>query len=270
MSCQRAPDPVSRLPKKVRQASANDEIEEPIKVKAGRPKKATPVQSKKKSPSVLITRKVDGSATQSSSATSTRSAAAKAVDQDSLYHGLKPIVVFSSSGFEKLLNLKKQFDTLVTIEDTVTEKTGFVCVGKGGVKTTTKVLLAVALGKPILSDEWATQSAKAKALLAPTQFHVRDTVKEANWNLPSDWSSGIPRTNLFHGYNIFVTPKLKEFYGSGYKDIQNLLKILGMPKIKSAAAREYVDSPKMIILALPPGNEDLDAEVLGHKGYACY
>jgi hypothetical protein len=130
--------------------------------------------------------------------------------------------------------------------------------------------LAVALGKQILSDDWAIQSAEGNLLLDPAQFIARDADKETEWNLPANWSSGWPRTNLLNDNDVLITPQLKKKYGQGYKDIEKIIKTLGASKITSSSAgvRNFDGSPTTIVLGLAA--EDNDSINITAKGFACY
>jgi hypothetical protein len=142
-------------------------------------------------------------------------------------------------------------------------------IGKGGLKTTQKLLTAVALGKQILSDDWAFKSAKEKKLLDTVDFIARDEDKEKEWNLPVDWSSGQPRTSLLSEYRVFVTTALKKQYGKSYASVEALIKALGAKNVSSTAIRKDSELPDdTIVLALPQG--DLDAITLHDNQTACY
>jgi hypothetical protein len=186
----------------------------------------------------------------------------------SVLNGKKPSVVFSSSGFQELPQMLKNFKTIATVSTSITSKTDFLCIGKGGVKKTPKLLSAVALGKPVLSDDWARESAKAKKLLDPNDYLAHDADHEEEWKLSEDWAAGQARTGLLNDYAVYITQALKKDYGVSYKDIEELAKILGAKDVSSGSARGAGDADETIVLGLQHG--DPDAVALHNQGRTCY
>jgi hypothetical protein len=185
------------------------------------------------------------------------------------FGGQKPTVAFSSSGFTELPQQMKMLKTVITVSSTFNKKVNILCIG-GELKKTPKILSAVALGKLIVSESWAKACAKEKTLLDPQNYLARDEDKENEWNVPATWSAGDAScADLFKGYTIYVTPSLKKDYGSGYKDIEDLAKLVGVKKIVSKSSREAPDKDeKTVLLGLACG--DLDAVALHDKGRKVY
>lgn len=243
----------------------------------GRPKKdssetSTPMPQRN-GPSVVIERQTRNTNTPSSTITSDMVEEEEARFDTTSVQGAKPVVVFSLSSFPKLSNLFRVFKTFATIADTVTEDTDFLCIGKGGIKTTSKLLSAVARGKSVLSEDWALKCAQAKHLVDHIPYIARDADREAQENLPSHWSSGLPQTDLLSSHAVFITPALKKDYMGGFDDVKDLLSLVGAKDVISTSARNVTSKDKTlpedtIIMALPHG--DLDALTLHEKGYACY
>lgn len=163
----------------------------------------------------------------------------------------------------------KMLKTVATISVTFNKKTDILCIG-GGLKKTPKLLSAVALGKAIVSEEWAKQCAKQKRLLTVEDFLARDDDKEKEWNVPGTWSGGgESRADLMKGYTLYITPSLKKEYGDGYKNIEELAKLVGVKKVISKPSREAPEDEKStILLGLHCG--DLDAVALHDKDRKVY
>lgn len=157
-------------------------------------------------------------------------------------------------------------------EDLLHELTKRFSIGKDGPKTTSKVLSAVALGIPILSDSWPTQSAKEKRLVDTLKYAARNAEREKELSLPDNWSfGGQPRSSLLANHEIYITPALKKAYGTiGYNDIVELLRILGATKVFTSTRLkpDFSFSKNTLIMALPQG--DFEAITIHNKGYACY
>ncbi|TID18344.1 hypothetical protein E2P81_ATG06271 [Venturia nashicola] len=199
---------------------------------------------------------------------SVRSAASRSNDASpalSSFDDSKPKVVFSDSSFCTLVHQKSQFEKVAVISPAFNKKTTILCIG-GGLKKTSKILSAVALGKPIVSDTWAKECAKAKRLLDIEPFYARDEKKEKEWDIPLTWPTGrSPCEDLLKGYTLYVTPSLKNDYGSGWKAIEDLAKLVGVKKVISKPSRAAPpESDRVILMGLSRG--DIDAVALHKEG----
>lgn len=238
--------------------------------KRGRPKKEAAKASEKKptkkaSATLKPEMTVEAAATPRSSARSNTngSPALSSFDES------KPRVVFSDSSFGSLLQQKKLFQTVATISSTFSKKTMILCIG-GGLKKTSKILSAVALGKPIVSDKWAQECAKVKGRLDIEPFLARDKSREEEWDVPGTWSTGeSPCGDMLKGFTLYVTPSLKKDYCSGYKAIEDLAKLMGVKKVVSKPSRAAPpDGEDVILMGLSKG--DIDAVALHKEGRKIY
>jgi hypothetical protein len=146
------------------------------------------------------------------------------------------------------------------ILDAVTPQVDYLCIGGGSLKTTSKILKAVALGKPIISDEWVRQSLKKDAVLDPTKFLAQDECAEQQMEAPATWSHGTnpPRADLFGGRTVYMTPALKKSLGAGFNEIRGLVKLLGARDATSFPVNGGTDvkADKYVVLGLETGDED--------------
>ncbi|GME57684.1 brct domain protein [Neofusicoccum parvum] len=153
----------------------------------------------------------------------------------------------------------------VQIVDKVTEKgCDVVCIGSasGALVKSAKLLLGLAFGKPIVSDNWLNKSVQTGKLLDTSSFPPLNAPKEWEWGDNEEDVSetlDIDRAELFKNRSFFITPALKKEYGSGYGDVEKILKAAGA-KVISKAAREYKHTENTIILASEHG--DLEAMTL--------
>lgn len=249
------------------------ELVAPATKNRGRPKKEASkdlVQKRKSAATPKSKKAVELAAATPTS--STRSTAAKSNNDSpalSSFDDSKPTVVFSDSTFETLVHQKTLFQKVATISSKLSKKTTVLCIG-GGLKKTSKILSAVALGKPIVSDKWAQECAKAKVRLDIEPFYARDEKKEGEWEVPENWSTGeSPCEDLLKGYTLYVTPSLKNDYGSGWKAIEDLAKLVGVKKVVSKPSRAAPpESDQVILMGLSRG--DMDAVALHKEGRKIY
>ncbi|KAK5172458.1 hypothetical protein LTR04_003956 [Oleoguttula sp. CCFEE 6159] len=188
--------------------------------------------------------------------------------QPTVYQGPAPVIVFSNSSIPKLPALMKFLRSQsASVADTVTERgSNFLCVGKGEVKTTGKLLLSLAFGKTIVTDEWVSKSSDAKKLLHPARFFPKD-----------DNLAQVPpenRSELMTQKTLYFTPSLKKDYGGGFKEIEKIAKAVGAARVISKPPRELpavsngTSEHETVVLALEHGDSEVSA--LSEKGWKCY
>ncbi|KAI9663643.1 MAG: hypothetical protein M1821_007133 [Bathelium mastoideum] len=187
------------------------------------------------------------------------------------YKGKSLKVVFSSnskfvehSGFKHFL--RKQGGST---GQHVTDKSDILCIGHGEIRKSVSLLLAVAYGKQIVTDSWASKSLRAGHLLNPVAFLPSDTAREKEWNFRVSEISGQPRSDLFADKTIYFTPTLKREYGSsGFREIEEILRACGATSIISRAARDVPENSAFITMVST--SKDADASFLQKNGEPCF
>lgn len=146
---------------------------------------------------------------------------------------------------------------------TVTPKGNWdiLVVGEGDIKKTPKLLMSLVLQKIITSDKWMVHSAQKGKITDPALFE------------PPDLDIRRDRRKLFKGRHIFVTRALKKEYGTGFKDIQAVVKLAGAESVVSKVLRSSDDITKgigkdVVVLALE--RDDLESISLMDHGVTCY
>ncbi|KAL8960837.1 MAG: hypothetical protein Q9183_005398, partial [Haloplaca sp. 2 TL-2023] len=95
-------------------------------------------------------------------------------------------------------------------------------VGKGKLMRTYNFVLAVLLGKDVVTDEWIIQSVKADRMLDPGNFQPRDKEREKAWG--SSIGSAIERGKRGHrpleGWTVTFTPTLKKVLGKTWSELK--------------------------------------------------
>jgi hypothetical protein len=163
----------------------------------------------------------------------------------------KLVVVFSGSTHVERTTTKAFLKKHIQITEDVSSNIDFLCVGNGKLKTTPKVLKAVALGKSIIDDKWVTECLKARSVVDHLKFLASDPETEKEFKVPSTWSAGsVDISHLFQGKTIYATPALRKQYGEGWKSLSSVLLSVG--------AKKPVTYPSMDVR-----NGDHDLIVLG-------
>ena len=144
--------------------------------------------------------------------------------------GPAPQVVFSNSDIPhrpKFMKfLKKQN---VQNVDAVSETTDFVCVGNGELKRTSKLTLAVLLGKNIVTDKWVTDSFNAGRLLDPADYLPKDAHHEDKWqfSLRAAVERGKQGLKIFRNWTLYLTPNFVRDAKVATKELAHMARTAG-------------------------------------------
>lgn len=133
-------------------------------------------------------------------------------------------LTFSNSTTPERSTIVKNLKKLgcVQVDSVKANNFDVLVVGNGTPLKTFKLLLAVCMGKTVVTDKWASESANKGTLLDTSQYAAQ---KFEDCIL----GDGRKRTTLFRGKELYITPALKKDYNKGFKDIEvsERLSVLG-------------------------------------------
>jgi hypothetical protein len=126
-----------------------------------------------------------------------------------------------------------------------------------------KVIQAIALGVPIVTDKWLFDSAKAEAFVDLSSYKpsVPEQEKEWGFSLGKVWGAA---QSPFKGYSLYFTPALKKSYNNNLKEMERVCQTVGAKVVTKRTSK----TAKIIVLA--SDEEDPDAEKTIEDGEACY
>jgi hypothetical protein len=182
-------------------------------------------------------------------------------------------VIFSNSAIPKRKYLISFLRSkgVTFVDDPHKQDFDLLIIGLGELKRTGKLLLAVALGKEIVTDEWVNKSVKKKALQPTSAYVPSDVSRETQWEFHLRDAIENPRTNLFKGHTIYITAAQKKKYGKLQWEIEDLLQkcaAKGVKMLTSKIAKTLTKSEQIIIIAAD--QDDPDVPKLFHKGIPCF
>ena len=206
-----------------------------------------------------------------SSSRSTRSNPREDTKSVNLAHSNLKVMFASSTSsdkspqFMKFLH-KQGVKTVKSVADCT-----ILCVGKSAeLKKTSNLILAVAAGKEIVTDEWISRSATEGELLKTHDFLAKDLRREAEWGttLSDAIERGRQGTKPFLGYTIFFTPSARKELGKGFSDIKEIAVFAGAECIKATVPRKGPeDSPTTMVIA---ATNDAELPFLEEKSWKAY
>lgn len=145
-----------------------------------------------------------------------------------------------------------------------------LCVGKE-LKKTSKVILAVLLGKDIVTDSWIVDSVKGNHLLSIVPYIARDAKKEADWGISLEQAiyRGKKGVKILQDYTIHFTPSVKKELGkNGIDELKEIAKCAGARSVFSSLPKKSPDgTPSTIVVATEDNNEVAELQNLGWKAY---
>lgn len=205
-----------------------------------------------------------------SSMRSTRSTARDEHDGSSSTDGGTRIVFASSSSagdskpFLKFLS-NKGVKKVQSVHDCTV-----LCVGKE-LKKTSKLILAVLLGKDIITDSWVTDSVKGNDLLGVVPYMARDPRKEAEWGISLDEAiyRGKRGLKILQDQTILFTPSAKKELGkNGFDEIKEIAKCAGARGVSSALPKKSPEETSFtVVIATHDNTEVAELQKLGWRAY---
>jgi hypothetical protein len=130
-----------------------------------------------------------------------------------------------------------------------------------------KLLRAIALGIPIVTDRWLNESAQQSHLLAIHPYVPSQPAQEREWNVSIASIVGIPQPSILQNRVLYFTPALKSSYTS-FQEAVEVCKAAGALSTISKQGSKVKDSSNMVLLAAE--GDDPDLLVLQESGHTCY
>ena len=149
-----------------------------------------------------------------------------------------------------------------------------LCVGKK-LKRTSNLILAVLLGRDIITDSWVTDSVKGNHLLniEDPKYMARDPKKEAEWRISLDKAIDRGKRGLnlkiLEKQTIIFTPSSKKELGkSGFDELKEIVKCAGAKSVSSALPKKNPEgTPSTIVIATDDTTEIGELHKLGWRIY---
>ena len=144
-----------------------------------------------------------------------------------------------------------------------------LCVGKGELKKTSKLIMAIMLGKEVIIDDWVTESARCNKLQSIEKYLAQDPEREDEWgfNIREAVDRGRQGLKILQDWAVIFTASAKKEVGkSGFSDLKEIATYAGA---KSVLATLPKKPPRELPLTLVIGTvEDVDSPALAK--WKCY
>ncbi|KAI4248162.1 MAG: hypothetical protein LQ352_006007 [Teloschistes flavicans] len=203
--------------------------------------------------------RIKSTETPSSSARSTRPSARK--------HDLRVVyasttTIEESTAYGKFLR-QQNVKAVKNVKDC-----DILCVGKGELKRTSNLILAVLLGKDIVTDDWIIQSAKKDHMLDTSAFIPKDAAREREWgfSLADAIARGRQGKLPFEGWIINFTPTAKKELGQMWKELKDVCLAAGAESVEARKIPARVEGTIVVAAAA----KEPDGTALKEAGWKMY
>ncbi|KAL8640520.1 MAG: hypothetical protein Q9228_002560 [Teloschistes exilis] len=143
-----------------------------------------------------------------------------------------------------------------------------LCVGKGELKRTSNLILAVLQGKDIVTDDWIVQSAKKDHMLDTAAFIPKDAAREREWgfSLAEAIDRGRHSKKPFKGWVINFTPAAKKELGKTWTELKDVCLAAGAESVEARKVPEKLDGTIVVAAAA----KEADGAALEEGGWRMY
>ena len=146
-----------------------------------------------------------------------------------------------------------------------------LCVGKGKeLKRTGNLMWAVLTGKQVITEDWISESVRAKQILDIDNFLATDPVREAQWgtSLNDSIARGVQGLKPFESWSFCFTPAVKADLGKGFTDLKEICTAAGAKSIQNTVPRK--GPQKLCTTVMIATSDDKDLDFLRGNGWKVY
>ncbi|KAK5453450.1 hypothetical protein LTS15_006635 [Exophiala xenobiotica] len=191
------------------------------------------------------------------------------------YTGSAPAVIFSgSTEIDQKNNMMEAFRHLGGRETKSINDATMLCVSKGPLKRTSKLIIAVARGIDIVTEEWITETQRRGCFPAVDEFLPRDPSHERIWDF--DLKDAMQRgklglTHILSGTTVFLTRQIRTDLGKLERELSQVATVLGADSVQKRlpALKDKEKYAEHEVLIIGAENDPQGAQVgrLGQKLY---
>ncbi|KAL2403961.1 hypothetical protein ABEF95_004601 [Exophiala dermatitidis] len=184
----------------------------------------------------------------------------------------RPVAIFSNTNIQEDKRIMRSFASLgARVTSSISDATVLV-VGAGPLKKTGKLIMAVALGLDVVTEQWIIESVDKGRLINVRKFLPDDPTREQQWdfNLKQALARGKQGlTCLLAGTTVCFTKQLKTDLGSLDRELSQIATILGAEAVKhrlpALKDKDKLSENELLIIGVPNDPQRAHVGRLGHK-----
>ncbi|KAL9599600.1 MAG: hypothetical protein Q9219_003756 [cf. Caloplaca sp. 3 TL-2023] len=145
-----------------------------------------------------------------------------------------------------------------------------LCTGKGELKRTSNLILAILMGKDVVTDQWVVQSAQKHEVLGTADFIPENAAREREWGTTLSAAIDRGRRGLkpLDGWTINFTPSIKKELGKSWSELKEVCLSAGATAVQAMIPRHppSESEPTVVIAA----SSEPDLSTLEEQGWRVF
>ncbi|KAL8826601.1 MAG: hypothetical protein Q9170_007339 [Blastenia crenularia] len=144
-----------------------------------------------------------------------------------------------------------------------------LCTGKGELKRTPNLILAVLEGKDIVTEQWISQSAQKGKVLPTRDFLPKAPEQEWGTLLVDAIDRGRRREEPFNGWTINFTPSIKKELGKSWSELKEICLTAGATAVQAMVPKNTEDEMAEFTVVIGASNEP-DFDTIENRGWTVF
>ncbi|KAL9024497.1 MAG: hypothetical protein Q9196_006473 [Gyalolechia fulgens] len=144
-----------------------------------------------------------------------------------------------------------------------------LCTGKGELKRTSNLILAILMGKEIVTDQWVTQSALKHKVLDTSSFIPESPAREREWgtSLSAAIERGRQGLKPLEGWTINFTPSIKKELGKSWSELKEVCLAAGAAVQAMIPRKSSAETESTVVIA---ASQEPDLSTLEERGWKVF
>ncbi|KAL8942579.1 MAG: hypothetical protein Q9216_001561 [Gyalolechia sp. 2 TL-2023] len=144
-----------------------------------------------------------------------------------------------------------------------------LCTGKGELKRTSNLILAILMGKEVVTDQWVIQSAQKHKVLDTAEFIPESAAREREWgtSLSAAIERGRQELKPLEGWTISFTPSIKKELGKSWTELKEVCLAAGAAVQAVIPRKSPAETDSTVVVA---ASYEPDLSTLEERGWKVF
>ncbi|KAL9005601.1 MAG: hypothetical protein Q9188_001649 [Gyalolechia gomerana] len=144
-----------------------------------------------------------------------------------------------------------------------------ICTGKGELKRTSNLILAILMGKEVVTDQWVIQSAQKHKVLDTADFIPESPAREREWgtSLSAAIDRGRQGLKPLEGWTINFTPSIKKELGKSWSELKEVCLAAGAAVQAMIPRKSPAETDSTVVIA---ASHEPDLSTLEERGWKVF
>lgn len=148
-------------------------------------------------------------------------------------------------------------------------KADILCVPDSQIKKSTKFVLAIILGKHIVSERYIEAAQTSKLFPDPTLYLPKDKRKEREWKFSIAGAVALSKeAKLLDEFHVFMTHQVQKELGGLLGEFETVIRTMGASQVSKRLPSKMSPPSRTIVIASSQDPEATKAGAMGHGIYS--